>query len=347
MKAKVLICSLNRKGAGPKLALDLAKKLASREIQTTLFFIEQSDVFNEASKEDSIDREIISLPNYFSLISPWRFLKFHFALRRLISKMNPDRIIFVMPHPWDMYITEKVPVIRVIHDITRKKGEGFWPTKCSLKARIKSNDTLIALSEHVAQDIRKMNRQVIVADHPVLEFEKNQNITVQNSNQVLFIGRQMKYKGGKLLAEAWPLVISQHPEAKLVVAGEGKIESSLYGLDNVEFINHWLSESEISILLASSKVVVFPYSEASQSGMIFSAAASNAIVVGTPVGGIREQVKKVDGIIAAKSSPIEVANAISMGFSKTASTMRFMQNNENSLDLVVFRLLQPERRLNE
>ena len=157
----------------------------------------------------------------------------------------------------------------------------------------------------------------------------------------------MEYKGGKLLAQAWPFVVSRHPEVKLVVAGEGKIESSLYGLDNVEFINHWLSESEISILLASSKVVVFPYSEASQSGMIFSAAASNAIVVGTPVGGIYEQVKKVDGIIAAKSSPIEVANAISMGFSKTASTMRFMQNNENSLDLVVFRLLQPERRLNE
>jgi len=262
---------------------------------------------------------------------------------KILHDSKPDCIVFVMPHPWDLYISKKVPIIRVIHDITRKKGEGLWPTNRSLRARIKSKDTLIALSEYVAQDIRKMNRQVIVADHPVLEFEKNQDETVRNSNQVLFIGRQMKYKGGNLLAEAWPLVISQHPDARLIVAGEGKIEKNLLRLDNLEFINHWLSESEISLLLASSKVVVFPYSEASQSGMIFSAAASNAIVVGTSVGGIYEQVSKVGGIIAANSSPIEVANAISIGLSKTAPDMRFIQDVEHSLDFVVFRMLQEER----
>jgi len=75
----------------------------------------------------------------------------------------------------------------------------------------------------------------------------------------------------------------------LVVAGRNvsKIKNKT---KSVTYIDHWLSESEISQLIANCQVAVFPYIEASQSGLIPIAKYFNKPVVFFPVGGLEEQV---------------------------------------------------------
>jgi glycosyltransferase involved in cell wall biosynthesis len=132
----------------------------------------------------------------------------------------------------------------------------------------------------------------------------------RDPNSVLFIGRQRKYKGGKLLANSWPKVLEKLPSAKLIVAGEGQINQSFFKLKNVTILNHWLNEYEIGELLQASSVVVFPYFEASQSGLIASAHHYGTKIVSTAVGGLTEQTIFFGGTLVEAMTPYALAEKI-------------------------------------
>jgi glycosyltransferase involved in cell wall biosynthesis len=73
-----------------------------------------------------------------------------------------------------------------------------------------------------------------------------------------------------------------------VIAGEGTLPD---GLEGVETINRWLTEIEIRDLISQADVVIFPYTEASQSGVIPSAIALGKRLIVSEVGGLTEQIK--------------------------------------------------------
>jgi glycosyltransferase involved in cell wall biosynthesis len=65
------------------------------------------------------------------------------------------------------------------------------------------------------------------------------------------------------------------------------------------FLDKWLSDEELFQVIFASDVVVFPYLEASQSGLIPICRALKIPVVVTPVGGLPEQViHGVTGLVA-------------------------------------------------
>jgi glycosyltransferase involved in cell wall biosynthesis len=131
---------------------------------------------------------------------------------------------------------------------------------------------------------------------------------------VLFVGRIKKYKGLDLLAKAWPLVLS--PQKSLTVAGRGAIPHDLKKV-GATLINEWLSNSEIEDLIRKSNLVVLPYVEASQSGIIAIAHSLSTPVVVTPVGGLADQVVEgMNGLVASDSTPESLAATIDAALSK-------------------------------
>lgn len=127
------------------------------------------------------------------------------------------------------------------------------------------------------------------------------------SNKILLIGRGKKYQGQELLEEAWKLV--KIPSAQLVIAGEGfKQNETLLG---VTYKSKWMTNEELLDEIASSKFVVLPYLEASQSGTIPICDALGVPVVVTPVGGLVEQVRPGEnGVISTEVSGKALAIAI-------------------------------------
>ena len=115
------------------------------------------------------------------------------------------------------------------------------------------------------------------------------------SKYILFFGTISSHKGVEYLCQAMEEVCKKHKDAKLVIAGSGKIYFNLENLTayqkrNIILENHYLTESELVGYIKSSLFVVCPYIDATQSGVIMSAFAFNKPVIATNVGGLPEMV---------------------------------------------------------
>lgn len=104
---------------------------------------------------------------------------------------------------------------------------------------------------------------------------------------VLFVGFLVEVKGVDLLLEAFAIVSTAHPAAKLIIVGDGQERAQLeaytrsLGLDNkVEFLGA-LPQVEIAPLFATADVFVAP-SRREGFGLVFAEAMSSGAVVIAP-----------------------------------------------------------------
>ena len=330
-KPKIMLVQWGRRGAGCKLLVVLARQLKRVGFDV---YVSVSDVSeNKSQLLDEYPNQLceISIGMKLNLLLPWKYLKAKKNFKRFLETNKLTTTLFVMPHPWDLGIKPKGKAIRIIHDAIRHPGDGIWPTTNALRRRILTGDSLIALSDSVKNQISKLGAHAQVATHPTFEFQPTDSPLP--SSDVLVVGRQRKYKGTKVLIEVWPKVLEKIPSAQLIIAGEGDIDNRISGLENTRVINHWLSESEIGGLLKSTKCVVFPYIEASQSGLLPAARALGLQVVVTPVGGLIDQVSSFGGKVTQDLSATSIARAIveALLHPQPPEDSRFF--NEGNLDL--------------
>lgn len=110
-----------------------------------------------------------------------------------------------------------------------------------------------------------------------------------------FFGLIRPYKGLASLARAFAMVTSRR--ATLLVAG--KIESSataemvevaasLAGDDRYHLLPRFLDDHELAALLTRADILVFPYTDISQSGALMLALTYGKAVIANDIGGFRE-----------------------------------------------------------
>ena len=106
---------------------------------------------------------------------------------------------------------------------------------------------------------------------------------------------------------------SEH-DVVLTIAGSGDLqpyESELSKIAGLDVRNKWLSDSEFGQLIHSHDVLILPYLEASQSGVIAAAHGAGKPVVAFSVGGISEQIDHgVNGLVAADRTPEGLAREV-------------------------------------
>jgi glycosyltransferase involved in cell wall biosynthesis len=114
------------------------------------------------------------------------------------------------------------------------------------------------------------------------------------ANTILFFGRIWDYKGLQYLIEAEPLITARVPNARIVIAGRGedfgKYERMMIHRERFVVLNYRIPDEQVARLFQSASVVVCPYIEASQSGVLAIANAFGKPVVATTVGGIPEMI---------------------------------------------------------
>jgi glycosyltransferase involved in cell wall biosynthesis len=112
---------------------------------------------------------------------------------------------------------------------------------------------------------------------------------------VLFFGRLWAYKGLEYLIRAEPRITAAVPGARIVIAGQGEDFARYRGLmvhhDRFVVYNEYVSDQRREALFRQADLVVLPYVEASQSGVVPLAYASMKPVVATTVGGLPEIVE--------------------------------------------------------
>lgn len=139
----------------------------------------------------------------------------------------------------------------------------------------------------------------------------------QEARTILFFGRISQYKGLDRLYQAMSLVAEQVPGVRLIVAGRPEFGYRLPAPPvltrggRIDVLNRYIPNSEVAELMQRATVVVCPYTDATQSGVVLTAYAFDKPVVATNVGGLPEYVRDGDsGLVVAPDNVEELASAI-------------------------------------
>lgn len=154
--------------------------------------------------------------------------------------------------------------------------------------------------------------------------------SVKKQDYILFFGRISPYKGVEYLLKAMEKVHEMHPNIKLIIAGKPNYDiqwEEYRGLDYVEIRDRFIELDELADLIRGAKFTVCPYTDATQSGVVYSSFALNTPVIATRVGGLPEMID--DGIIGQIIEPKD-ANAINNAICKYLDDHELLkQHSEN------------------
>jgi starch synthase len=245
-------------------------------------------------------------------------------LVRQIRTFNPDVIHLQCGHLWFNWALPMLgdrPLVLTVHDPsihvgeTHKTPQWVYDRVCyRARERIvhapQVKDLLLQRLRIPSSTIHVIPH-VLIGDDPVTVREKVED----QEPLVLFFGRIWEYKGLEYLIRAEPLITSRVPQAKIVIAGRGE-DFGRYRRMMVHperFIVHYeyVSDEKRADLLCRASVVVLPYIESSQSGVIPIAYRFGKPVVATTVGGLPDMVDHGrTGYLVPPRDSIALAEAI-------------------------------------
>ncbi len=259
----------------------------------------------------------------------YRNVSLPFKIIKTINEFDPD-IVHVQPQSphllfWPVHpFLKRCPLVFTIHDVKPHPGSVTVLTRVMRWYAKRHFDHVFVhgeiLKKQMIKEYNISNAQVHtihIGEHEVAPFMKHERPDIEEEgNLILFFGRIYKYKGLDYLIQAEPLITQEFPGARIIIAGIGenfdKYEK-LMGNRRDKFIvhNYQIPYEEGAELFQRSSIVVLPYIEASQSGVIPTAYGFKKPVVVTDVGSISEIVDEgITGLIVPSRNPEALAEAI-------------------------------------
>ena len=193
-------------------------------------------------------------------------------------------------------------------------------------------------------------KKVYRSELPVYDcYQQNNEIDIKKTKEelgfskdsivLLFFGYVRKYKGLDILIEAFPNILTEIPEARLLIVGEfyDKPDSYLDQIkklgieDRIKVVNEFVPNEEVAKYYKVSDVVILPYRSATQSGILNVAYGFNKPVIVADVGGLAEFVDEgTTGFVVKPDSPDAIVEGVKK-FINVKSEVDF-DNNINELN---------------
>ena len=233
-----------------------------------------------------------------------------------------------------------IPVVVTAHgaDITGLRG---WPWSI-IRGAVAARSQAITV---VGSDLKnKLNDVASGAGEPpaimpmgidTQLFDAESIAAPPSEKTVLFVGRLAEKKGLEHLIRAFPEVLSRHPDARLIVVGDGPLRGELEALarelrldEHVQMVGG-KPPSELPRYYSACRIFVGPSVVARSGdteafGLVFAEAmAAGRPVVATSVGGVADiVVHGRTGLLVKPDSPAALAAAISQLFDSPAKAER-------------------------
>ena len=254
-----------------------------------------------------------------------------FDIIRKIRQFNPNIIhiqngdllsILIFP------FLKKSSVITTFHDVCfhpgleslMKRFIRFWSIKNSKKIFVhgKKLKGILVRAHNIPEE--KVNT-IPIGEHNVAPFKRYIKENVKEDNSILFFGWIAIHKGLEHLIKAEPLITKEVRDARIIIAGRTgnrfneeyfkKCQNIMINKNNFEIYNQYISWEFGAELFQRSSLVVLPYIETSQSGVIPTAYGFKKPVVVTDVGAMPEIVDDgVTGFIVPPRNSEALAEAI-------------------------------------
>ena len=225
-----------------------------------------------------------------------------YRLAQQIRRARPDVVhILAEGNLWSLALQtllRPIPIVTTVHDVEFHPGDHASQRvpRSLINLLISRSDAIVVHGESlrrlIATTLPRYNGPIFTFPHiPLVQYKRTADALGYarraGSRKVLFFGRIYDYKGLDYLLEAAPRIRSAVPDVEIVVAGSGditKYEARLRTMDYVEVRNRFIPFEETARLFAEADLLVLPYIEASQSGVLMTAMAFGLPVVATDVG---------------------------------------------------------------
>ncbi|WP_046007012.1 glycosyltransferase family 4 protein [Pseudoalteromonas rubra] len=318
---KHAVLFLNRKGGGSHFTYELVKEIEKNRLeQLGMVIIPKTNI--QKHLYDKLSTDVTYLPHYDSLLSYVFFvlLKLPFIglwLVYQLKKNSIDVLTCTMPSayfPLTAWLLKLVGIEYrlIVHDVHQHVGEESKIQKFLYKLDMNFADSFFVLTQHAKEQLSKLTKKPIkVLKHGYLTFGREfaaGEVKPEKQINAVYIGRIKEYKGVHYFLEA-NQKFAHDDRIKFTCAGSGDLSflGDLNKYSNTEIINDWLSDEDIVDLVMSSSIIVLPYIDASQSGVIPLAVFHGKPVIVTDAGGLAEQ---VNGDFAITVSPRSVSQLV-------------------------------------
>ncbi|MGE5707949.1 MAG: glycosyltransferase family 4 protein [Bacteroidota bacterium] len=236
---------------------------------------------------------------------------------RRINRIKPDIVHFVTEHPANSLLMPllKGKICFTHHDPVRHLGEESRIRQFLNGRSASLSDRVIVHGEALRGllEQRLPSERISVIPHGDYGFLRHFAGESSEEPMILCFGRLVPYKGVDVLCKAERFLRGQF-SYEVVIAGEGDpshFEHEIEPNSNIRVINRFLSDPEVAQLFQRARLVVLPYLEASQSGVLAIAFAFSKPAIVTHVGGLPEAVGNGKaGLIVPPNDPEALAEAI-------------------------------------
>lgn len=297
-KVKILVFMLARRGC-IAYANEMCKDLQHSPVELKIY----------ASRfcEEPLLSTSVLVPTFRNSIEfLWRSL---FSLPGLLWKMRQDIkkgyqiIYFPMFHHWNpalLWFAKRwgATTFLTVHDAVFHLGEWQFGQAFFQKMALPLAHQIIVLSAFVKSQLSlALQQKIVVIIHPLLSITQKNSIRKHTTRpSILFLGRIAYYKGVDLLLEALK-DFKKYQITQLTIAGIPMYEPEIPVTDfPIQTIKRWLSDAEMEQLLGTHDILVLPYREASQSGVVTLGIAAAIPMVVTEVGGLQEQLTTQEAV---------------------------------------------------
>lgn len=250
-----------------------------------------------------------------------------------------DRTLLML---WCKVLGKKIALTAHNVNTARRDCKDSWMNQTTLKFQYRLCDQILVhtpkMKDELCKEFGVGEGAVTVIPYPLncavpstelAPAEAKHRLGLRSEERaILFFGKLRPYKGVELLLDAFLLIApDQHANYRLILAGEPKkgAEDYLRGIqesvDNcfskgqVLLKAEFIADEEMELYFKAADVLVLPYKEIFQSGILFVAYRFGLPVIATDVGSFREDIiEGRTGFICKAADPGDMAKAVETYF---------------------------------
>jgi glycosyltransferase involved in cell wall biosynthesis len=224
----------------------------------------------------------------------------------------------------------------------RRDGNDSVLNRLTLRMQYRLTDHIFVhtqkMKDELIGDFGVGDRAITVIRHPVNDAFPDTDLTTEDAKRrlglhnhekaILCFGRIKPYKGIEHLLEAFKRLAERDATYRLIIAGELQSENEGYlnqikqmipaELERGQIVLkvQFIPDEEMEVYLKAADVMVLPYNEIFQSGVLFLGYSFGLPVIATDVGSFREEiVEGRTGFLCRPGDPTDLAKAIETYFS--------------------------------
>lgn len=242
----------------------------------------------------------------YNVTGKWR-LGFYLELFHAVSVFSPDVLHIHENGEIETFALisrfHRIPLVVTIHDVTTHPGADFQIKlrRRLIKKLLRRRTDLIhlhgeKLREKLKESHPKLACKSAVIPHGALSlFKQWENEPVEREPLTcLFFGRMEKYRGLDNLLKIGTMLKESLPGIRIVAAGRGseleKYKAKMAALGIFEIHDTFIPNKDVHRFFGRASLLLLPYHEASQSGVVSMALPFGLPVVATDVGSIPETI---------------------------------------------------------